>query len=120
MPIYEFRCNGCHKRVEIFTRSVGQSFEPVCDGCGSTDLRRMISRVALHRSEADRLAEYDTSRMPSDDYYRDNRNVGLYAKKRMAELGMDDMMPQIDEIVEKGRSGELLKEYEAAAESREI
>ena len=119
MPIYEFRCNGCRKRVEIFTRMVGQPYEAVCDGCGGSDLRRMISRVALHRSEADRLADFDTSREPGADYYRDSRNVGLFAKKRMAELGMDDMMPQIDEIVEKGRSGELLKEYEAAAESRE-
>jgi putative FmdB family regulatory protein len=118
MPIYEFRCNACRKRVEIFTRTVGQPFEAVCSACGSADLRRLISRVTLHRSESDRLAELDTSTEQVADFYRDNRNVGLYAKKRMAELGMTDMMPAIDEIVEKGRSGELLKEYEAAAESR--
>ncbi|GIW08143.1 MAG: FmdB family transcriptional regulator [Dehalococcoidia bacterium] len=120
MPIYEFRCGNCRRRVEIFTRSIGQPFDAVCDSCGSTELRRLMPRVAVHRSEADRLAELDTSRMPGDDYYRDSRNIGLYAKKRMAELGMSDLMPQIDEIVEKGRSGELLKEYAAAAESREF
>jgi putative FmdB family regulatory protein len=120
MPIYEFRCTSCRRRVEVFTRSVHQPYQPVCDGCGSTDLRRLMPRVAVHRSEADRLADLDTSKMPGEDYYRDSRNIGLYAKKRMAELGMTDLMPQIDEIVEKGRSGELLKEYEAAAESREI
>lgn len=120
MPIYEFRCGSCRRRVEIFTRSVSQPFEAVCDGCGSTDLRRLMPRVAVHRTEADRLAEIDTSTMPSADFYRDSRNIGLYAKKRMAELGMSELMPQVDEIVEKGRSGELLKEYEAAAESREV
>ena len=120
MPIYEFRCVTCRHRVEVFTRSVNQPYEAVCDVCGSADLRRLMPRVAVHRTEADRLAELDTSKMPSDDYFRDSRNIGLYAKKRMAELGMTDLMPQIDEIVEKGRSGELLKEYEAAAESREI
>ncbi|MCS6801019.1 MAG: zinc ribbon domain-containing protein [Chloroflexota bacterium] len=120
MPIYEFRCLRCRRRVEIFTRSVSQPYTAVCEHCGSTDLRRIMPRVAVHRTEADRLAELDTSKMPGEDFYRDSRNIGLYAKKRMAELGMTDLMPQIDEIVEKGRSGELLKEYEAAAESREF
>jgi putative FmdB family regulatory protein len=120
MPIYEFRCNQCRRRIEVFVRAVGQPYQAVCTACGSSDLRRLVSRVVHHRTEADRLAELDTSREPGPDYYRDSRNIGLYAKKRMAELGMTELMPQIDEIVEKGRSGQLLKEYEAAAESREL
>lgn len=115
MPIYEYRCNVCHQRVSIFTRSVHQHIEPTCDLCGATDLKRLVSSFAVHRTEADRLADIDTSSLD----YSDSRNIGLSAKKRLMDLGApDDMMPQVDEIIEKGRSGELLKEYEAAAESR--
>lgn len=118
MPIYEFRCNECRKRSSLFVRSIGQSFEPACESCGSKNVNRLISSFAVHRTDADRMAGIDTSSEPGSDYYSDGRNVGLWAKKRLEEMGATDMVPQIDEIVEKGRSGELLKEYESAAAER--
>jgi len=36
--------------------------------------------------------------------------VGLWTKKRMKELGVD-LGPKMDEIVEKGRTGRILDEY---------
>lgn len=118
MPIYEFGCNSCRKRSSLFVRSVNQSFEPACQLCGSKDVKRLVSSFAIHRTDADRMASIDTSTEPGADYYSDGRNVGLWAKKRLEEMGATDMVPQIDEIVEKGRSGELLKEYESAAAER--
>jgi len=37
--------------------------------------------------------------------------VGLWAKKKMRELGVD-LGPKMDEIVEKGRTGKILEGYE--------
>jgi hypothetical protein len=56
------------------------------------------------------LANFDTSKPRGDDYYKDTRNIGLWAKKRMKELGAD-LGPKMDEIVEKGRTGKILDEY---------
>jgi len=56
------------------------------------------------------LKDLDTSKRPSDDFYKDSRNVGLWTKKRMKDLGVDPG-PQLDEIVEKGRTGKILDEY---------
>jgi hypothetical protein len=56
------------------------------------------------------LANFDTAKPRGDDYYKDTRNIGLWAKKRMKELGAD-LGPKMDEIVEKGRTGKILDEY---------
>ena len=54
----------------------------------------------------------DTSRRASDDFYKDSRNVGLWTKKKLNDLGVD-LGPKLDEIVEKGRSGKILDEYDS-------
>ncbi|MBI2863953.1 MAG: hypothetical protein HYX94_05265 [Chloroflexi bacterium] len=112
MPIYEYRCGCCSRKVSIFVRSVASPLSPNCTFCGSRDLKRLVSAVAYHRSEADRLSEIKDSDYNDPSFYKDNRNVGLWAKKRIQELG-GELPPQFDEIVEKGRTGKILEEYES-------
>jgi len=57
------------------------------------------------------LASFDTSKPKGDEFYKDSRNVGLWAKKRMRELGVD-LGPKMDDIVERGRTGKILDEYD--------
>ena len=52
-------------------------------------LTKLISRVAYHASERDRLDEFDPGAPQSDDFYRDSRNIGLHAKKRAQQMGVD-------------------------------
>jgi putative FmdB family regulatory protein len=104
MPIYEYRCNQCGKKVSQLVLSPSRGEEPQCIACGSRELTRLISTFAYHRSEADRLAELDTSRPTDDSYYKDSRNVGLWAKKRTRELGLDpEMQREVDQVVDKAR-----------------
>jgi hypothetical protein len=56
------------------------------------------------------LKNFDTSKPRGEKFYRDSRNVGLWAKKRMRELGVD-LGSKMDEIVERGRTGKILEEY---------
>ena len=51
MPIYEYRCNRCQRRVSVFQRSIQGATAAACSHCSSTDLTRLISRVAVMRSE---------------------------------------------------------------------
>jgi putative FmdB family regulatory protein len=50
MPIYEYSCRGCVKRVEALVRA---SAVPPCPGCGSEDVERLLSLPAV-RSESTR------------------------------------------------------------------
>ncbi len=82
-----------------------------CRYCKGKDLTRLLSSFSVHQTEASRLSRLDTSKPPGEGYYKDSRNVGLWAKKRMRELGAD-LGPKMDEIVEKGRTGKILEQDE--------
>lgn len=89
MPIHEYECRSC--RI-LFQKLVMKSEEEealLCPGCGSPNLKKLLSRVAYHVSEADRLAGFDPARAQDDGFYRDSRNIGLHAKKRARQMGLD-------------------------------
>jgi len=68
-----------------------------------------MSAFAVVQSEASRLQNFETSKPRDDAFYRDSRNVGLWAKKRAKEMGVD-LGPKFEATVEKARSGKLMKE----------
>lgn len=107
MPIYEFRCNNCHQKSTIFVKSITGPVRPACPACGSADVVRTISGFAFHKSEQSRLKEAgEPQRFPNPDYYKDPRNIGRWAEKRLKEMGME--MPQeAQEMVRRAREGEL-------------
>jgi len=107
MPIYEYRCNRCEKifsRLFLNMKNVG---EVRCAFCNGTDVTRLLSAFSIHQTESSRVNNFDTSKPPPSDFYKDSRNVGLWTKKRMKELGVD-LGSKLDEIVEKGRTGKIL------------
>ena len=68
-----------------------------------------MSSFAVVNNESSRLADFDTRRPRDESFYRDSRNVGLWAKKRAQEMGVD-LGPKFDETIEKARSGKLVKD----------
>ena len=111
MPIYEYRCNQCKKGFSELLLNVHEIKKVKCKFCNSTNITKLLSSFCLHQTEESRLAHFDTSKPRGGDFYKDARNVGLWTKKRMKELGVD-LGPKMDEIVEKGRTGKILDEYD--------
>lgn len=68
-----------------------------------------MSSFALVESEASRIQNFDTGRPRDDSFYRDSRNVGLWAKKRAKQMGVD-LGDKFEATVEKARSGKLIKD----------
>jgi len=110
MPIYEYRCNQCHKEFSELILSPREINKVKCKHCHSRNFTKLVSSFSVHQTEAARLANFDTSRPRGDDFYKDSRNIGLWAKKRVKEMGVD-LGSKMDEIVEKGRSGKILDDY---------
>jgi putative FmdB family regulatory protein len=110
MPIYEYRCKRCNKEFSELLLRMSDSRPIQCRFCGSESVARLLSSFSYHQTEDSRLADFDTSKPRSEGFYKDSRNVGLWTKKRMKQLGVD-LGPKMDEIVEKGRTGKILDEY---------
>ena len=110
MPIYEYRCNRCKKEFSQLFLNPKEAVEVSCKFCKGGNLTKLLSSFSVHQSEESRMASFDTSKPKGDNFYKDSRNIGLWAKKRTKELGVD-LGPKLDEIVEKGRTGKILDEY---------
>ncbi len=107
MPIYEYCCQDCEREMSFLFLSSKATAQLQCKYCGSQQLTRLLSRFAYHHSEASRLKDFDTSETQGESFYRDSRNVGLWAKKRAQEMGVD-LGSQFEKTVEKARSGKIL------------
>jgi putative FmdB family regulatory protein len=105
MPIYEYRCQSCRKRTSVFVRSIGTAVEARCEHCGSPQLSRLISRVAVARSGAGSLDDFDES-MLADVDENDPRSVARFARRMRDEMG-EDMGPDFDEAIEQMEAGQM-------------
>jgi putative FmdB family regulatory protein len=89
MPIYEYQCEGCDQVFQQLIMGKADEKKLACPECGGGRLKRLISRVAYHVSEGDRLDGFDPNARKDDSFYRDTRNIGLAAKKRARDMGVD-------------------------------
>ena len=89
MPIYEYQCLHCKALFQRLVMSRDEEESLLCPDCGGLHLKKLISRVAYHASESDRLATFEPGSSQSDSFYGDSRNIGLHAKKRAQQLGVD-------------------------------
>jgi putative FmdB family regulatory protein len=112
MPIYEYRCHDCRRRVNLFYRSFSAiAEEPICPRCGSKRLTRLISRVAVVRSEEGRLDDMaDPARLDGLDE-PDPKSLARWMRKMSAEMG-EEMPQEFDEVVDRLEAGQSPEEIE--------
>ncbi len=107
MPIYEYRCNTCKKRVSVLTLRVSEEVNPQCDRCGSKDLSRLMSRFATVKSEEARLdALSDPSSLSGLDE-NDPKSMARWMRKMGKELGEEFSGEDFDQMVEEMEAGKL-------------
>jgi len=92
-------------------RSFSDTSRPHCPECDSEDLTRLISRVAVLRSEESRLESLaDPSSLAGLDE-NDPRSMARWMRKMSQEMG-EDMGPEFDEMVDRLEAGEDPEEIE--------
>lgn len=107
MPIYEYFCPDCRHRVSLLWRSFAdaESRDAVCPRCGKSNLRRLISRVAVVHSEESRLDDLaDPSSLDGLDE-SDPKSLARFMRKMAAETG-EDLGPEFEEVVGRLEAGE--------------
>ena len=105
MPIYEFRCGRCRRRTSVFTRSIGGEIEAVCSHCGSNDMSRLISRVAVVRSEDDAFASLDESSLADVDE-NDPRSMARWVRSMSRQMG-EPLDAEAEADLERMEAGEM-------------
>ncbi|HIE38891.1 MAG TPA: zinc ribbon domain-containing protein [Anaerolineales bacterium] len=113
MPIYEYRCLDCRRRVSILWRSFSEAEgeEPVCPHCGGTNLTRLVSRVRVVRSEGSRLEDLADSSFLSDFDENDPRSMARLMRRMADEVG-EGLGPEFEEVVDRLEAGQSPEEIE--------
>ncbi|OGL67377.1 MAG: hypothetical protein A3J27_05515 [Candidatus Tectomicrobia bacterium RIFCSPLOWO2_12_FULL_69_37] len=107
MPIYEYECKACGFISGHLVLKPSDRAKLACRRCGAKKLRKVMSRFATHKTESQRLADFDPAKPTGGTFYKDDRNIGLWAQKRAQQLGLD-MGDSFQETLEKGRSKKIL------------
>jgi len=112
MPIYEYLCNKCGRKVAVWWRSLAQleRSQLRCSRCGSEELKRLVSRSAVLRSEESRLENLADSGLTDLDE-NDPKSLGRWMRRMSAEVG-EDMGDEFDEIVNRLEAGESPEDIE--------
>jgi putative FmdB family regulatory protein len=107
MPIYEYQCNKCKKKVSVLTLRVSEEVNPECDRCGSKNLSRLMSRFAMVKSEEARLdALADPGSLSGVDE-NDPKSMARWMRKMGKEMGEEFAGDDFDQMVDEMEAGNL-------------
>ncbi len=106
MPIWEYRCASCNTLSSVFVRSVNQQVEPRCARCGGSDVQRVVSRFAYHKTEQQVLEEYGVPEPGAGpEAYKDPRQIGRWVEKRFDDMGVE-LPEEAKTMIQAAREGE--------------
>ena len=107
MPIYEYRCNKCKKKVSVLTLRISEEVNAECDRCGSKHLSRLMSRFATVKSEEARLdALADPSNLSGIDE-NDPKSMARWMRKMGKEMGEEFSGDEFDQMVDEMEAGNM-------------
>lgn len=105
MPNYEYRCEDCHRRFEVFFSYADYGKAAVlCPRCGSANVHRKIGRIRVAHSDESRLENMaDPANLAGLD--EDPAALGRMMRQMSHQLG-EDMGPEFDEVVSRLEAGQ--------------
>jgi len=113
MPIYEYFCLDCRKRVSVFFRTFSAASDDAacCPQCEGARLRRLVSRVAVLKSEDARLDAMSDPSFMAGLENEDPRALAGFMRKMSDEMGepLDAEMSEMVERLERGDSPEEIE-----------
>ncbi|MGD9099219.1 MAG: zinc ribbon domain-containing protein [Anaerolineae bacterium] len=111
MPIYEYRCQDCGRKLSVFWRSRADVKTPTCRRCGSDNMMRLVSRVRVLHSEERRMENLADESMLAGLDEEDPRSLGRWMRKMSREMG-EELDPEMEEVVSRLEAGQDPEEIE--------
>jgi putative FmdB family regulatory protein len=114
MPTYDFICNNCEKRFEVFMTFSEYGKKPVhCVHCESGNVRRRMTKVRIARSEESRMESVAGDFSGFEGIEDDPKALGQMMRKMGSEMG-EELPPEFDDVVDRLEAGQSPEEIESA------
>ena len=112
MPSYDFICNNCNQRFDVFLAYSEYGKKAVtCAHCGSKDVRRRMTKVRIAKSEDSRMDSMADEFSGFEGLEDDPKAMGRMMRKMGKEMG-EEMPPEFDEVVDRLESGQSPEDIE--------
>lgn len=105
MPIYEYYCDTCKKVSSFLLLRFNEEIEPYCKACKSRDVRRLMSRVTVKKSEEKRIETMLDPSKFSDLDENDPRSMERLMRRMGKEMG-DELGEGFEEEMEQALAAE--------------
>ncbi|MBM3182063.1 MAG: zinc ribbon domain-containing protein [Chloroflexi bacterium] len=117
MPTYDFICNACEQRFDIFMTFSEYGKKSVnCPHCGSDKVRRRMTRVRIAKTDEGRLESVANDFSGFEGLEDDPKALGKMMRKMGGEMG-EDLPAEFDEVVDRLEAGQSPEEIESALPS---
>ena len=114
MPTYDFICNDCNQRFDVFLSFSEYGKKTVqCAHCKSKNVRRRMTKVRIAKSEESRMDSMADEFSGLEGLENDPKAMGRMMRKMGKEMG-EDVPPEFGEVVDRLESGQSPQEIESA------
>jgi putative FmdB family regulatory protein len=114
MPTYDFICNNCSQRFDVFlTFSEYGKKTVTCAHCGSKNVRRRMTKVRIAKTEESRMDRMADDFSGFEGLEDDPRAMGHMMRKMGKEMG-EELPPEFDEVVDRLEKGQSPEDIESA------
>jgi putative FmdB family regulatory protein len=114
MPTYDFICNDCEKRFEVFLTFSEYGKKAVhCAHCQSDNVRRRMTKVRIAKSDSSRLESAADDFSGMDGIENDPRALAQMMRKMGNEMG-EELPSEFNDVVDRLEAGQSPEEIESA------
>ena len=114
MPTYDFICNACEKRFEVFLTFSEYGKKPVqCTYCQSENVRRRMTKVRIAKSDESRMESAADDFSGMDGIENDPKALARMMRKMGGEMG-EELPAEFNDVVDRLEAGQSPEEIESA------
>ncbi len=113
MPTYDFVCNTCEKRFDVFMTFNEYGKKTVyCAHCQSDNVRRRMTKVRIAKSDESRLESAADDFSGLEGIENDPKALAHMMRKMGSEMG-EELPSEFNEVVDRLEAGQSPEEIES-------
>ena len=113
MPTYDFFCNNCEKRFDVFMTFSEYGKKAVhCTHCQSNNVRRRMTKVRIAKSDENRMESMADNFPGLEGIEDDPKALGQMMRKMGSEMG-EELPAEFNEVVGRLEAGQSPEEIES-------
>jgi putative FmdB family regulatory protein len=105
MPVYEYRCKGCRRKVSVLVRGFSGAGDVSCNFCGGKELTRLFSTFATVRTDQDVYGDILDDPVLVNRMMNNDPTAMVEWSRRMGGTE-GEKLPEYQEMVERLERGE--------------